>query len=126
MKYLCPLGALLLAACATPAAPASPAAEAAAPVLAACDPGAARDVTMYGSPTGPPSATVMVLAAAPDNRVMGVFCQPDFLEGEYSLRGDTLAFAGVTADGRRSAAIPDASWRGGSKARPCRTAAISS
>lgn len=99
MKYLCPHAALLLAACATPAAPASPAAEAAAPVLAACDLSSSLDVTMYGSPTGPPSATVMVLSAAPDNTVMGVFCQPDFLEGEYSLRGDTLAFAGVTADG---------------------------
>lgn len=78
MKYLCPLAALL---------------------LAACDPGAARDVTMYWSPTDPPSATVMGLAGAPDNKVIASFCQPDFLEGEYSLRGDTLAFAGVTADG---------------------------
>lgn len=99
MKYLCPLAALLPAACATPAAPASPAAEAAAPVFAASDPGAARDVTMYGPPTEPPSATVMALSAAPDSKVMGAFCQPDFLEGEYFLRGDTLAFAGVTADG---------------------------
>lgn len=98
MKYLCPHAALLLAACATPAAPASPAAEAAAPVLAACDPGAARDVTMYWSPTEPPSSTVMVLSAAPDNKVTGSFYGSDFLEGEYSLRGDTLAFAAVTAD----------------------------
>jgi hypothetical protein len=99
MKYLCPHAALLLAACATPAAPASPAAEAAAPVLAASDPGAARDVTIYWSPTGPPSSAVMALSAAPDNKVISAFCQPDFLEGEYSLRGDTLAFAGVTAQG---------------------------
>jgi hypothetical protein len=99
MKYLYPLAALLLAACATPVAPASPAAEAAAPVLAASDPGATLDVTMYGSPTEPPSSTVMALSAAPDTKVMVAFYQPDFLEGEYSLRGDTLAFAAVTAGG---------------------------
>lgn len=109
MKYLCPLGALLLAACATPPKPPRLPSRPAIP-----------------APPGTPSSTVKVLAAAPDNKVMGAFCQPDFLEGKYSVRGDTLAFAGVTADGRRSAAIPDASWRGGSKARPCRTAAISS
>jgi hypothetical protein len=99
MKILYPLAALLLAACATPVAPASPAAEAAAPVLAASDLGGNRDVTMYGSPTEPPSSAVMVLSAAPDNKVMGSFYPSDFLEGEYCLRGDTLAFAGVTADG---------------------------
>jgi len=99
MKFFYPLAALVLAACATPVAPASPAAEAAAPVLAASDLDGTWDVTMYWSPTEPPSSTVMVLAASPDNKVTGSFYQSDFLEGQYSLRGDTLAFGGVTTDG---------------------------
>lgn len=78
IKYLCPNAALL---------------------LAACDPSSSLDVTMYRSLTGPPSSAVMALSAAPDNKVMGAFCQPDFLEGKYSVRGDTLAFAAVTAGG---------------------------
>lgn len=54
---------------------------------------------MFWSATEPPSSTVMVLAAAPPNKVTGSFYQSDFLEGEYSLRGDTLAFGSVTTDG---------------------------
>jgi hypothetical protein len=99
MKFLYPLAALLLAACATPVAPASPAAEAAAPVLAGSDLDGTWDVTMYWSPTEPPNSTVMVLSAAPDNKVTGSFYGSDFLEGEYSLRGDTLAFGCVITDG---------------------------
>ena len=99
MKIPYPLAALLLAACATPVAPASPAAEAAAPVLAASDLDGTWDVTMYWSPTEPPSSTVVVLSGAPDNKVTGAFYGADFLEGEHSLRGDTLAFGSVTTDG---------------------------
>jgi hypothetical protein len=99
MKFLCPLAALLLAACATPAGAVLPTAEAAAPVLSASDLDGTWDVTMFWSPTEPPSSTVMVLNAAPDNKVTGSFYESDFLEGEYSLRGETLAFGSVTTDG---------------------------
>lgn len=99
MKYLALIAALLLAACATPVAPAGPAAAVAAPVLAATDLTGTWDVTMFWSPTEPPSSTVMVLTAGPDNKVTGSFYGSGFLEGEYSLRGDTLAFASVTTDG---------------------------
>lgn len=99
MKYIYPVAALLLAACATPTGPVPPAAKAAASVLAASDLDGIWDVTMYWSPTEPPSSAVMVLAAAPDNKVTGSFYGSDFLEGEYSLRGDTLAFGSVTTDG---------------------------
>ncbi|MBI1253705.1 MAG: hypothetical protein GC196_05100 [Hyphomonas sp.] len=98
-KHLYPLGAFLLAACATPVAAASPAAEVAAPVLAASGLGATRAVTMYWPPTVTPSSTVMALSCAPDKKVMSSFHPPDFPEGEYSLRGDTIAFAAVTAGG---------------------------
>jgi hypothetical protein len=99
MKFLYPLAALLLAACATPAGPIAPVAEAVPPALAASALDGTWDVTMYWSPTEPPSSTLMVLAAAPDNKVTGSFYGSDFLEGEYSLRGDTLAFGSVTTDG---------------------------
>jgi hypothetical protein len=54
---------------------------------------------MFWSPTEPPSSTVMILSVAPDNKVTGSFYESDFLEGEYSLRGSTLAFGSVTTDG---------------------------
>jgi len=95
MKCLYPLASLLLAACTTPVAPAAPP----APVLTASDLDGTWDVTMFWSATEPPSSTVMVMAAAPPNKVTGSFYQSDFLEGEYSLRGDTLAFGSVTTDG---------------------------
>ncbi|WP_291205047.1 hypothetical protein [Hyphomonas sp.] len=99
MKALILLAALMLAACATPAAPAAeaPPAEAAALAPSALD--GIWDVTMFWSPTEPPSSTVMALKTSADNKVTGSFYESEFLEGEYSLRGDTLAFGSVTTDG---------------------------
>ena len=99
MKALIPLAALLLAACATPPAPAAetPPAEAATLAPSALD--GTWDVTMFWSATEPPSSTVMVLKTGADNKVTGSFYESEFLEGEYSLRGDTLAFGSVTTDG---------------------------
>lgn len=99
MKMLIPLAALLMAACATPVAPA---AEVAPPEAVALTPDlldGTWDVTMYWSPTEPPSSTVMVLKTGPDNKITGSFYDSEFLEGEYSLRGETLAFGSVTTDG---------------------------
>ena len=99
MKMLIPLAVLLMAACATPAAPA---AEVAPPEAVALTPDlldGTWDVTMYWSPTEPPSSTVMVLKTGPDNKITGSFYGSEFLEGEYSLRGETLAFGSVTTDG---------------------------
>ena len=99
MKLLYPVAALLLAACATPAAPAAPAAEIAAPAPAPTDLNGTWDVTMFWSPTEPPSSTVMVLDVAADGKLTGSFYDSEFLEAEYSLRGETLAFGSVTTDG---------------------------
>ncbi len=99
MKRLSLLAAFLLAACATPAAPPAPAAEIAAPAIAPADLNGTWDVTMFWSPTEPPSSTVMVLNVAEDGKLTGSFYESEFLEAEYSMRGDTLAFGSVTTDG---------------------------
>ena len=99
MKPMLALFALLLAACATPASPAAPVTEPAAAALQPSDLNGTWDVTMFWSPTEPPSSTVMVLNVAEDGKLTGSFYESDFLEAEYSLRGDTLAFGSVTTDG---------------------------
>lgn len=99
MKYLLPIAALLLAACATPPAPAAPVSEPAATALQPSDLNGTWDVTLFWSPSEPPSSTVMVLNVADDGKLTGSFYGSDFLEAEYSLRGDTLAFGSVTTDG---------------------------
>ena len=99
MKRAVPLLALLLAACATSPAPVAPAADAAAAPLQATNLDGTWDVTMFWSPTEPPSSTVMELNVASDGKLTGSFYGSDFLEAEYSLRGDTLAFGSVTTDG---------------------------
>ncbi len=93
MKILLAAAAFLLAACATPTA------EIAAPAIAPTDLNGAWDVAMFWSPTEPPSSTVMVLNVAEDGKLTGSFYQSDFLEAEYSLRVETLAFGSVTTDG---------------------------
>lgn len=100
MKFLYSFAAFLLAACATAAAPFSTAADTAVPVLAASDLDGTWDVNMFWSPTELPSSTLMVLSAGPDNEISGSFYGSSFLEGEYSQRGDTLAFGSVTTDGQ--------------------------
>ena len=99
MKALIPLAALLLAACATPPAPAAEAPPAEAATLAPSALDGTWDVTMFWSATEPPSSTVMVLKTGADNKITGSFYDSEFIEGEYSLRGDTLAFGSVTTDG---------------------------
>lgn len=99
MKALIPLAALLLAACAAPPAPAAEAPPAEAATLAPSALDGTWDVTMFWSATEPPSSTVMVLKTGADNKITGSFYDSEFLEGEYSLRGDTLAFGSVTTDG---------------------------
>lgn len=99
MKPFLALFALLLAACATPIQPAAPAADPAAAALQPSDLNGTWDVTMFWSPTEPPSSTVMVLNVAEDGKLTGSFYESDFLEAEYSLRGDTLAFGSLTTDG---------------------------
>lgn len=99
MKPILALTALLLAACATPTVPAAPVAEPAAAALQPSDLNGTWDVTMFWSPTEPPSSTVMVLNVAEDGKLTGSFYESEFLEAEYSLRGDTLAFGSVTTDG---------------------------
>ena len=99
MKSFVALVAVLLAACATPPAPAAPVSEPAATALQASDLNGTWDVTLFWSPTEPPSSTVMVLNVAEGGELTGSFYGSDFLEAEYSLRGDTLAFGSVTTDG---------------------------
>ncbi len=99
MKMLIPFAALLLAACATPSAPAADVPPPAAATLTPDQLDGTWDVTMYWSPTEPPSSTVMVLKTGPDNKITGSFYESEFLEGEFSLRGETLAFGSVTTDG---------------------------
>jgi len=81
------------------AAPPAPPAEVAVPAIAPKDLNGTWDVTMFWSPTEPPSSTVMVLNVAEDGKLTGSFYSSEFLEAEYSLRGETLAFASVTTDG---------------------------
>ena len=57
------------------------------------------DVTLYYSPTEPPSATVMEIKVDGPKTLSGSFYQSDFLDAEYSLRNGVLAFAAVTTDG---------------------------
>lgn len=99
MKPMLALFALLLAACATPASPTTPVTEPAAAALKPSDLNGTWDVTMFWSPTEPPSSTVMVLNVDEDGKLTGSFYESEFLEAEYSLRGDTLAFGSVTTDG---------------------------
>ena len=99
MKPMLALIALLLAACATPASTTAPVTEPAAAALKPLDLNGTWDVTMFWSPTEPPSSTVMVLNVSEDGKLTGSFYESDFLEAEYSLRGDTLAFGSVTTDG---------------------------
>ncbi len=99
MKSFVALVALLLAACATPPAPAASVSEPAAAALQPSDLNGTWDVTLFWSPTEPPSSTVMVLNVAGGGELTGSFYGSDFLEAEYSLRGDTLAFGSVTTDG---------------------------
>jgi hypothetical protein len=99
VKSFAALVALLLTACATPPAPAAPVSEPAATVLQPSDLNGIWDVTLFWSPTEPPSSTVMVLNVAEGGELTGSFYGSDFLEAEYSLRGDTLAFGSVTTDG---------------------------
>lgn len=90
MKLLVPFTSLLLAACATPPVPTQ------APQPA--DLNGVWDVTLYWSPTEPPSATVMELAIDGGGKLSGSFYGSEFLEAEYALRGNTLAFGSVTTD----------------------------
>ncbi len=99
MKPAVPLLGLMLIACAASPAPVAPPAETAVAPLQATDLNGTWDVTMFWSPTEPPSSTVMELSVADDGKLTGSFYQSDFLEAEYSLRGDTLAFGSVTTDG---------------------------
>lgn len=99
MKAVAAFAALLLTACATPAATPPSAAEVSAPAIAPKDLNGTWDVTMFWSPTEPPSSTVMVLNVAEDGKLTGSFYESEFLEAEYSLRGNTLAFGSVTTDG---------------------------
>jgi hypothetical protein len=99
MKPILALIALLLAACATPTPPAAPVTEPAAAALQPSDLNGTWDVTMFWSPTEPPSSTVMVLNVAEDEKLTGSFYESEFLEAEFSLRGNTLAFGSVTTDG---------------------------
>jgi hypothetical protein len=93
MKFLLPITALMLAACATPAG------EVAARALRPADLNGTWDVALFFSSSEPPSATEMVLNAAEDGALSGSFYGSPFEEAEYSLIGDTLAFGSVTSDG---------------------------
>ena len=57
------------------------------------------DVTLYYSPTEPPSATVMEIKIDGSKTLSGSFYQSDFLDAEYAIRDGVLAFAAVTTDG---------------------------
>jgi hypothetical protein len=99
MKYGLAAISFMLAACATSNQRAAPGTEPVGPVIAAADLNGTWDVTMFWSPTEPPSSTEMILSASADGSLTGSFYGSEFQEGEYSLRGDVLAFGSVTTDG---------------------------
>lgn len=92
MKLLPLLAAFLISACAT--APAT-----APAALQPSDLNGTWDVSLLYSKTEPPSATVMVLKVEEDGALTGSFYESEFLEANYSVRGDVLAFGTVTTDG---------------------------
>lgn len=96
MKLLPLLAVLLISACATAplAAPVTPPAA-----LQPSDLNGTWDVSLLYSKTEPPSATVMVLKVEEDGALTGSFYDSEFLEANYSVRGDVLAFGTVTTDG---------------------------
>lgn len=103
MKVAALLVALLVAACATsPEAAPVPAPAQLADMGVSLEPSDLNgtwDVTLFWSPTEPPSATVMVLNVDEAGVLSGSFYDSEFVQAQYSLRGETLAFGSVTTDG---------------------------
>lgn len=99
MKAAVLLAVLLLGACVSSPRPAPDMAVEAGTGLQPSDLNGTWDVTMFWSETEPPSSTVMILNVDAEGQLEGSFYESEFLEAQYSLRGETLAFASVTTDG---------------------------
>ena len=57
------------------------------------------DVSLFFSPTSPPSATKMVIRAVEDGVVSGTFYQTEFDVGRVTVKGEEVVFSVLTKDG---------------------------